>query len=73
MYDAPIGANFDPEWTRKAKLLRRQQMRQPPADIRLGGALDSQSTHTREEAEAEELEKTLDLADWEKDIVLCAM
>lgn len=48
-------------------------MRQPPADIRLEGALDSQSKHTREEAEAEELEKTLDLADWEKDIVLCAM
>jgi hypothetical protein len=62
VYARPIGQNFDSEWVKAAKEAKRREMTRPPPGVHLTeGELD--------QMERDDVEKTLDLADWEKDIV----
>jgi hypothetical protein len=60
LYETPLGALFDIEWRKGAKEVRRKEMKGLPDGLSLEGADESK-------------EKTLDLADWEKDIVFTSM
>jgi hypothetical protein len=64
-YEKPIGALFDKEWIKGARDQRRKAMKEAPTDIRYNELARADWLP----AEA----KTLDLADWEKDIVMCAL
>jgi len=60
LYERPLGALFDIEWRKGAKEVKRREMRELPKGLSL-------------ESEGYMEEKTLDLADWEKDIVFTSM
>lgn len=64
LYQTPLGLNFDKAWIKGAKDLLRKQMTQAPGDIQF-----VEPEKAWEAAEA----RTLDLADWEKDIVMCTL
>lgn len=64
LYQTPLGANFDKDWVKQAKDLLRRQMTRPPDDVKL-----DQGADVWQEAEA----KTLDLAEWENDIIMCTL
>lgn len=59
-YMRPIGEFFDPEWIKEAREQRRLEMTRPPKSVRF-------------DVEPEKEHRVLDLADWEKDIVMCSM
>jgi len=60
LYETPMGALFDKEWRKGAKAVKRREMRELPFGLRL-------------DMEDEAADKTLDLADWEKDIIFTSM
>ena len=62
LYDTPLGANFDPSWVKSAKAIRRKEMTQTPVDILLDPREDSAASG-----------RTLELADWESDIVYSSL
>jgi hypothetical protein len=66
LYQMPIGANFEREWVKGAKALLRDRMTRPPDGVTLD---PSNPVDEWEAAEA----RTLDLVDWEKDIVMCTL
>jgi len=63
LYNTSLGANFDREWILGAKKLRRIEMTRPPADFEL-------APETVDLEWQEEVGLPLDLADWEKDIIM---
>lgn len=60
-YETPLGVYFESEWIKEAKQVRRKEMTELPSGPSL------------EQWHEDKLEKILDLADWEKDIVLCSL
>ena len=61
-YNTPLGAYFESDWIKGAKQIRRMEMTQTPEGFDLEADL-----HT------EKCSKTLDLACWEQDIVMCSL
>jgi len=55
-----MGALFDKDWRKGAKAVKRREMRELPFGLSL-------------DMEDESVDKTLDLADWEKDIIFTSM
>lgn len=60
LYETPLGVLFDVEWRKGAKEVRRKEMKRLPEGLSLEGPDGTD-------------EKTLDLADWEKDIILTSV
>ena len=67
-YDTLIGANFDPSWIKGARLIRRKEMVKPPTGINRNGA--SQVKHVRTKDPYLPLGSSLELDDWEKNIIM---
>lgn len=61
-YNTPVGANFETEWVREAKKVRRKDMTQLPHGLSI-----------EDDWREEKLGKTLDLADWEQNIVMSSL
>jgi len=64
-YETPLGGYFEREWIQGARDLQRKAMKQTPADVDFSAL--ARSDWVAPEA------KTLDLADWEKDIVMYSL
>jgi hypothetical protein len=64
-YETPLGGYFEREWIKGARDLQRKAMKQAPADIDFKAL--ARSDWVAPEA------KTLDLADWEKDIIMYSL
>lgn len=60
-YLTPIGELFDPEWVKEARDRRRKEMTRPPRGVRFDDTVEVLE------------DKPLDLADWERDIVMCSL
>lgn len=56
---------FDLAWVREAKDRRRKEMRRPPSGMSLEQTIDA--------ADADAVERTLDLADWETNIIFSSL
>jgi hypothetical protein len=66
IYAKRIGSDFDAEWIRGARELRRKEMTRPPGDFHIVVDLAHQEGNPFEG-------RTLDLADWEKDIIMTSL
>jgi hypothetical protein len=64
-YKTPLGRLFDQDWVTQAKEQQRRAMKQAPADIRYDDHVETKWTGTEA--------KALDLADWEKDIIMYSL
>lgn len=79
LYETPLGSLFDKDWIKAARQIRRSEMTKPPSGV-VGHAIKDvqmDDLGTQEDPElALQLANdglSLELGDWERNIVMCSL